>query len=85
MGLPLTRLPQGDSNDLDAKITVKKIQRAIFAFSPHKAPGLGGLSVDFYKSNVDLLATRMNLLLEYCHENDTLTDSMLEAYMILFA
>lgn len=65
------------------KIKVKEIQKAIFAFPPNKAPGPDGFPVDFYKSNVELLAPGLNLLLEHCLESDILPDSMLEAYMVL--
>lgn len=59
------------------------MQAAIFAFPPNKAPGPDGFPADFYKSNVELLATRLNWLLENCIENTSLPASMLEAYMIL--
>lgn len=68
---------------LNAEITEKEIQKAIFASPPNKAPGPDCFPADFYKSSVELLAPRLNLLLEHCLENDTLPDSMLEAYMVL--
>lgn len=79
LDLPIPKLSENDSSILEAKITVKQIQQAIFAFPPHKAPGPDGLPADFYKINVETLAPRINLLLYYCHEHATLPDSMLEA------
>lgn len=81
--LSIPKITEQASLLLDAVITAKEIQKAIFAFHPNKAPGPDGFPADFYKSNVELLAPRLNLLLEHCLESGTLPDSMLEAYMVL--
>lgn len=82
-GLPIPKLTVQDCNILEAKITVKEIQAAIFAFPPNKAPGPDGFPIDFYRANVEQLAIRLNGFLGYCLDNSSLPNSMLEAYMIL--
>lgn len=69
--LPIPRLSEEACTVLDAKITIKEVQEAIFAFPPNKAPGPDGFPADFYKSHVDQLATRFNWLLEHCIENSS--------------
>lgn len=81
--LSIPKLSDDDINNLEGKITIKEIEKAIFSFPPNKAPGPDGFPDDFYKANVEVLAPRINLLLDYCHEHDTLPDSMLEVYMVL--
>lgn len=81
--LPIPRLSETDMISLEAKIMTKEIEKAIFTFPQNKSPGPDGFPADFYKANVEVLAPRFNLLLDYCHKHDTLPDFMLEAYMVL--
>lgn len=67
---------------LDAKITVKEVQAAMFAFHLINPQDSRLIFINFYKLNVELLATRFNWLIEHCPEQ-YLPDSMMEAYMIL--
>lgn len=60
-----------------------EIEAAISSFPPHKAPGSDGFSIEFYRSYMEQLPPRLSTLFTYCLEHQTLSPSMMEAYMIL--
>lgn len=62
-GLSLPQLSEKYSTAINAKISIKEIETAIFP--PHKTPGPDGLSADFYKAHIDQLAPRLSLLLKH--------------------
>lgn len=68
---------------LEAPITLKEIQRAIFSMQAGKTPGDDGLPAEFFKTHCASLAARLRGVLLTSLEAGTLPPSMMRAVIVV--
>lgn len=73
------QLSDAGRDRLDSHITVDELSKAIAALQSNKAPGPDGLSVEFYQTNMDLVALRLHALVAGALEEGCLPPSMSKA------
>ena len=68
---------------INQKISVKEILEAISKLKNNKAPGIDGLTAEFYKDNSETLAPLLKELYDECIEKGKLTPTMRTAVITL--
>lgn len=83
--LRLTELPEEASSFLDAVFREEEVVSAIGSFPSGKAPGPGGLPIEWYHQYSETLAPRLLQLYADCLQTGSLPLSFYEAHIVLLA
>lgn len=81
--LTIPTLSDTDRDGLEADITAEEIVLAFRAFPLHKSPGPDSFCAEWYRLHVVVLVPRLKSLFQCCLENKVLSDSFIEAQVIL--
>lgn len=64
-------------------LTLTDLETSIQSMKSGKAPGLGGLPIEFYRTFKDELLPYLHQLLEYCHREGVIPPSWRDARLVL--